>query len=412
VSVRAPRLAALLMALALTGAAAGAGCGAGRPAGHGAAPGEAPGAGPRVPRSELFGMNAQFILTEDPSSADPELRRMADQGIGVVRADASWEAIEPAPPSGDRHTYDWGFTDRFELALARRSLRWLPIAAYSAPWDTSATGTDLAPPVHDAEYAAFAAAIATRYGPGGAFWRAHPALPAVPVEAIELWNEENYPPYWGGHVAEPVRYLGLYLAARAAIHRAVPGVRALVGGLAEEGTPVQAAPGFLTAMARLAPGLARSLDGVAVHPYAPDATQVLARIADLRAVLVAFGAPRVPIEVTEVGWSTKGGPSGGAVVSDAQRGQFLATLADRVAAGYCGVDLFAPYTWRTLELVPTSSDFFGLEHPDGTLSAGGAGYAGALATAARHPVAPGVDEPARCRPRRRAGRGRRARHRR
>ena len=57
-------------------------------------------------------------------------------------------------------------------------------------------------------------------------------------------------------------------------------------------------------MLRARPDARRRLDGVAVHPYAADANQALARVAQLRAALAAAGLRRLPIYVTELGWPT------------------------------------------------------------------------------------------------------------
>ena len=88
---------------------------------------------------------------------------------------------EPTAPVDGVHHYDWSFDDSIAGALAAHGLQWLPIIDYSA-----AVGRSRSPAATTrrrssaADYAAYAGALAARYGAGGSFWRAHPELPARP----------------------------------------------------------------------------------------------------------------------------------------------------------------------------------------------------------------------------------------
>lgn len=79
-----------------------------------------------------------------------------------------------------------------------------------------------------ADFASFAAALAERYGPGGAFWRARPDLAADPVDTYEIWNEPDVGMFWAP-ASDPARYADLYLRARDAIKAVDPGARVIVG---------------------------------------------------------------------------------------------------------------------------------------------------------------------------------------
>jgi hypothetical protein len=63
------------------------------------------------------------------------------------------------------------------------------------PGWAAGSGTELAPG-HFADYEAFAAAVAARYGVGGSFWAANPQLPYLPIEQFEIWDEANSDNFW------------------------------------------------------------------------------------------------------------------------------------------------------------------------------------------------------------------------
>jgi polysaccharide biosynthesis protein PslG len=275
-------------------------------------------------------------------------------GATVARSDAFWEAAEPSAPVGNEHRYDWTFDDRVAGALAAQGLTWLPIIDYTAPWDQSVPGQDHSPPRSDADYAAYAAAFAARYDSGGAFWRAHPGLTAVPVSAIEIWNEPDNPEFWTPR-PDAAAYAQLYLAARGAIDAVAPGIRVLVGGLTD-------AVEFLPAMVQAVPALRGHLDGVAVHPYGTPQV-VVARVRGARAALVGLGMGEVPLYITEFGWTTQ--PRGAVAYTPASRrpaeiAGVLATLGHL----QCGLAATVLYTWVTPERDPTDpQDWYGIANP-------------------------------------------------
>ncbi len=315
-----------------------------------------------------LGVNGQALLWLPATSWPTHLSEMQRDGIHVVRTDSSWQSIEPAAPNAGRHGYRWGFTDALVYALAEHHLRWLPMAGYSALWAVPRgplSGPDqYSPPSDPSEYAAFAGALAHRYGPRGTFWRAHPTLPRLPVTAIEIWNEENGSFFWRP-TSNPAGYAQLYEAARDAIHAAASGVEAVVGGLAWP------SEGFLEQL-YLALGERRgAFDAVGVHPYSPDPAGVAEEVAHVRSVLDAHGDANTPIDVTEFGWTTSGFPLQQRA-SDSQRAARLAQATGWLARSDCGIERILPYTWATRDLdIANAEDWFGLVSPAGvpTLSA-------------------------------------------
>ena len=179
------------------------------------------GAATKLP-DDFAGMNAQWVFTAPRANWDTHLAAIAAGGIRGVRSDATWAAAEPSAPVNGVHTYSLAYFDAIVSALARRGLRWQPVLGYSAKWASQIPGDEHAPPTSAANYAAFAAAFAARYGEGGAFWTAHPELRAIPVRSYEIWNEENLSAFWHTGV-NAGGYADLYAAAREAIHAKVSG---------------------------------------------------------------------------------------------------------------------------------------------------------------------------------------------
>jgi hypothetical protein len=110
-----------------------------------------------------------------------------------VRSVAYWSQIEPLAPDArtGAHTFDWRRPDALAGQLARHGLRWDVVLAYAASWASTPPGTGAGAPRPD-RFAEYAAAVAARYGEGGAFWKGHPELPYVPAVDFQVWNEPNH----------------------------------------------------------------------------------------------------------------------------------------------------------------------------------------------------------------------------
>src|SRR5205085_11503446 len=161
-----------------------------------------------------------------------------------LRLGAWWSDLESSPPGPGGHQYSWGDTDNWVSALAAHGIRWEPLVSFSATWDSAVPGDYNAHPASPSNYAAFAGALARRYGNGGSFSAEHPELQPLPVQAYELWNEPNADRFWQPDPAPaPERYADLYAAARTALPQADPAAQAVVGGLAAP------APGVIPAAA-------------------------------------------------------------------------------------------------------------------------------------------------------------------
>lgn len=323
-------------------------------------------------------VNVGALNSLPPTLLDRQLAAIHAEGVTVVRDDASWGQAEPyAPRKGTAH-YRFAVLDALVARFAAHGLTWLPIIDYSAPWAGARRRDWRSPPARDAQFAAFARAVAGRYGAGGAFWHRHPQLAYLPATTFEIWNEENGVQFWDTGPNAPA-YGRLYLGARAAIKSADPGARVIVGGLMYHAT-VQGddAAQFLKTLYAV-PGIAGEVDGVALHPYAEDASTVTTAVKVVRGTLATLGAPSLPIYLTEFGWTT------GAPLREAWRAAQMRQVAAALGNSNCGIAMLAPYDWYDPTVYASGGDF-GLSSA-ATLRAAGAAWFEGLAVASGQPPA-------------------------
>lgn len=331
---------------------------------------------PQATPGTQFGANVGRLFNErmySLSQIAAQLSALHGTGATLARGDALWEATEPTAPRGGVHHYNWWFDDSIAGALAAQGIRWLPIIDYSAPWAQSVPGRDHSAPSSPGDYAAYAAAVAERYGPGGTFWRAHGELRPQPVEAYEIWNEPDNPMFWSPR-PDAATYAGLYLRAHAAVHEVQPGARVLVGGLTHPGS-------FLPALLAAAPGLRGELDAVALHPYGGTPEAVLGEVRSARHTLDSLVPRSVPLYLTEFGWTTR--PPG---ALDYLPARLRPTYIERTLAGLahadCGLSAVLVYAWVTPERNPADpQDWFGIHPPSGALTPDASAFAQGLADA-------------------------------
>jgi hypothetical protein len=326
-----------------------------------------------APNEGFFGVNPGDLFKLPQAQWDSHLSAIAADGVQVVRVGAWWSDLEPAPPAGGEHRYEWGELDRQVAALARHGLQSEPLLSFSATWASRVRGDYTAAPDGAANFALFAGALAQRYGRGGSFWREHPELPGLPVRAYEVWNEENASAYWHPAKTAPEQYADLYAATRAAIHGSDDSARVLVGGLAAAGNDSVLAPGdFLRRMYAHRPDLRGVVDAVGFHPYARDPKAVYRLIAGFRRSLDTVAGSGVPIELTEIGWTT-------ADTSEHQRAAYLRELATTLPRSGCGIERVEAYAWVGPEQATGDREqWFGIANRDGTNKPSAAGYAQAV----------------------------------
>jgi len=331
-----------------------------------------------VPSATVYGANVNWLFDDESYTSaeiDSQLAGLQATGATTARTDALWERSEPAPPSDGVHHYDWAFDDGIVTALAEHDLRWLPIVDYAPAWATVDPSLLHSPPASPADYAAYAGALAARYGPGGIFWREHAALPQLPAQEFEIWNEPDNPEFWAP-APNPAVYARLYLDARAAIDASDPSAIVLVGGLTNP-------PEFLPAMLAADPSLRLEIDGIAIHPYSPSPAGVLGRVARARAVLDQLGLVRVPLYVTEFGWTTS--PPGALDYAPAaERPAYIQTAISQLALSGCDLGSIILYTWATPDVDHSNSqNWYGIDPSGGGGSADVTAFTNALHAAAQ-----------------------------
>ena len=145
----------------------------------------------------FYAINAGPVLFTLPAAEQAvHLDAIRAAGIGQVRTDSGWHLAEPRPPVDGVHRYYWGYNDRVVAALARAGLTLYALLDYGTGWGAVIPGDAMSPPRDVGDFAAYAAAFARRYGPGGDFWRERPELPRRPATTFEVWNEPNVIGFW------------------------------------------------------------------------------------------------------------------------------------------------------------------------------------------------------------------------
>jgi hypothetical protein len=333
----------------------------------------------KAPAHEQFGASVNRLFDDQrysPSQIEAELHALARTGASLARTDTLWDATETEPPSGGHHRYDWRFDDAVAASLAGNHLQWFPVLDYSPRWAQSLPGVEHSGPRNPADFAAFAHAFAARYGRSGRFWELHPALPAIPVDTYEVWNEPDNAAFWKPS-PDPSRYAALYAQARDAIESVDPAARVIVGGLMK---PLR----FIPALIAAAPGLRNAIDGIAIHPYGATPSVVMQSVRRVRSTLGALGLQHVALYVTEFGWVTSP-PTSRHWVPPRLRPRYLRDTLTALAHSNCGIAAVIAYTWITPGLnTRDQEDWFGI-HPLGSSgSADTAGFNAGLRLAAKH----------------------------
>lgn len=320
--------------------------------------------GDTTAHTAISAMNGFALWNEPASEWGPQLTAQELNGVVAVRSDAEWADIQPRRPTPIDAGWQWPAYDAWVAALASHGLTWQPIIDYNTVWASA--------PQDQQAFAAFAEAVAARYGGGGSFWRLHPELPYLPARIFEIWNEENV---LGRYYIDPWTYGSLYALARGAIHAVDATASVDVGGLADDGveTPVQ----YVSLLMGLHPQLKGQIDAFALHAYAASAADSITSVRGFRQALGRDGEPpSVPIDVTEFGWQYRQPEEG-------WRAQQMQALGLAYSRSDCGVREAAPYDW--INPAGAVGDF-GLVDPSGTgatLRAAGVAWFGAFAQGSR-----------------------------
>jgi hypothetical protein len=258
---------------------------------------------PRAPKS-FFGIVPQSELTPQ------DLAYMRAGGIGSVRVPISWAEVQPRP----RGPLDWETPDKAIEAVSRGGLEVLPFICSTPPWLANPKTLPVENARQRAAWSAFLKAAVKRYGPGGEFWaeHAHEGInyePAIgtprPVRAWQIWNEANF--FYFAYPVNPDKYAELVKLSSRAIKSVHPGAKLVLTGLF--GEPTARGKRGMTAIKYLkrfyeTPGIERSFDGVALHPYAVDAETLEEMVEGIHEVTLE-NRDRPGFYITEMGWGSQ-----------------------------------------------------------------------------------------------------------
>jgi hypothetical protein len=262
-----------------------------------------------VPASAHANLPPGFIgISPQNSTTAKDYDLMAEAGIDSVRLPIFWAAVEPKNPAYSKP--NWAdFDNQVELA-AEAGIRVTVVVWQTPPWVAPET-IDL--PARTGwqrrAWARFLREAARRYGPLGTFWSEHTKLPFLPIRYWEIWNEENLVTW--ARDPNPTEYATLLRISGRTLHRVDAGSQVLVGGFF--GQPLQIPPNVASGAYLQAIYRARKVrpyfDGVALHPYVAEASEMATQLTNLRRIMSHHHDRRTPLYVTELGWGSRSGPT-------------------------------------------------------------------------------------------------------
>jgi hypothetical protein len=319
----------------------------------------------------IVGLNADVDGWGD-ASTQPRMQQVTSQtGAQWMREEFDWATIEPQPG-----VFDFSYYDHYMQYAAAQGIHILATLDDTPSWAGADSSTI---PSDPSTYAQFVAAFLARYGAGGSFWAANPALDgAPPIQVIELYNE----PYFNtGSDYDPAAYANVVKASYIAAKAVDPTVTVLMG--AEMQSAIDASGDWqwwVDALYRAVPELNKYFDGVAMHDYGDQLTGLqpivsgqpypnygnVLRIEDLRQQFISHGAGDKPFWITESGWSTCTGDSD--CVSDGQQASNYQTLFQDVNTSWSSfVQAVFVYNYQDGADDPTGiQDGYGLVDLDGS----------------------------------------------
>lgn len=270
-----------------------------------------------------FGVDTHCFYLHDSDKMSHALTMFESVGGTWMRETFPWMGIEPA-----RGIFRWQRADAVVEMAEEHHLKLLVTLAYCPPWARSDQGMGRnMPPSNPRDYENFVYQTVARYRGRVAAW--------------ELWNEEDWPVFWGPQMpfAERVRtYREVLEAGYRGAHRADPNARVLNGGMGMADSlpvfdqrhrawgglpriigqrpipPEQQSPQWLDDLLSK-PGAGASFDVFAIHVLRPAADQILGSVLP---VLARHHVDK-PIWITESGQPS--GPPGRN--SEAEQAQFL-----------------------------------------------------------------------------------------
>src|SRR4051794_5381309 len=315
-----------------------------------------------VPRA-FFGLEAKDLYAYDDSYRNTEFPKVADAGVGLMRQEFNWAAIERTPGQ-----YTWAKYNALVGQAARRGIEIMPMLIDPPSFRSSRPANDnsgIYPPKHYADLGDFGAAVARRYGPNGSFWAENPSIPKVPVHHYELWNEPNIPRFWPAGV-NAGQYVAMVKAAVPRIKAADPSAEMVSAGISEPRNPC-CVP-MRTFIAQMyAAGIRGSVDSIALHPYWETADGVVTLVEAARQIMADNGDSSSGVWITEIGWAT-GGPKYRYNTDEAGQAARLRDLYTTLVRRRCELKVRGVVwsMWRDIPPPDEWTQYTGLERQNGS----------------------------------------------
>ncbi|MDX6581834.1 MAG: polysaccharide biosynthesis protein PslG [Solirubrobacterales bacterium] len=260
-----------------------------------------------------FGFNDDWIFQSVTA-----LDLLDDSGADVARTSLPWGGVEPTKGASN-----WYGSDVLYQRLLDRGIKplWVligtPCFAQADPAGCASGDDQLHPsPAYYDEMAQFAVTAAKRYPQSAGF---------------EVWNEPNYPKYWGGP-PDPAAYSEMLKTVADALHDQVPGMTVVSGGLSPHSDgDTSGAIGFRDFLIDMYErGAAQKADAIGIHPYpgvGPGEdylTDVRVYLGKIENVMDRYNDSSRPLWATEFGVST----AGDTAFSPEAAGQAITELLD------------------------------------------------------------------------------------
>jgi polysaccharide biosynthesis protein PslG len=299
-------------------------------------------------------MSDPDLIGESADAQVQTLEQMKAVGVTSVRVDASWYWGQPT----EGGPYNWAPLDQVVASLQQVGLSVDLDINQTPSWAgvPSAYGSSWAQPASPAAFAAWAGAVAARYGPKG-------------IQYFEIWNEPNLVGSWAP-TPNPAAYTQDLIAAYAAIKDVDPSAMVISAGLAPAANTATSYDPRTFLEDMYADGAKGSFDGVGDHPYSYPATpdefeywsgwSLMDQTSpSIRSIMAQNGDSAKKIWITEYGAPTVGGNS----VGDAGESTDLVQAIDQVR-NLSWIGSLYIYTWE--DVTSDASNGFGVLNTNGT----------------------------------------------
>jgi hypothetical protein len=299
-------------------------------------------------------VDGPMFASGTPLSYPNQLASMVTNGVQSIRVAFNWAAAQPYQswtqvPADQRNQFtvleprptNFSQTDEIVGDAAQRGISVLPTILYTPIWDARNNPVGINTPTRVLPFAQYAAELVKRYGPNGTFWSSNPRIRKMPIRMWQIWNEPNIAYYW--HQPFARTYVPLLRAASAAIRKADPGAKIVLGALTNL---AWRAIGTIYAMK----GARNLFDIVSVNGFTKTPAKVMLYMHFMRSAMSHYGDGQKPLLATEVSWpSAKGQTSQTYDFTTTEAGQArnIARLLPLIGAERAQLHLlgFYYYTW-------------------------------------------------------------------